>query len=82
MKLSLEDREKQYRAIYEAINENPRIKIKKLIPILNTNHVTARRRLNEALDQGYVLAPQMRKRSFSNMKEYVYLINCPYPFGR
>jgi hypothetical protein len=80
MRLILEDRKKQYRTIYEALNENPRIKVKRLTSILYTNHVTVRRGLREALEKGYVLLPQIRKQSYLNLREYMYFIWCSNPF--
>ena len=80
MKHAGEQKEKQYRTIYDALDETPRIKTKTLATILGITPVAASRRLKEALDFGYVLSPQLRKRSFSNMKEYMYFFDCSYPF--
>jgi hypothetical protein len=81
MRLTLGERKNQYRIIYETLYKNPRIKVSALAHILGTNRHSAGRRLNEALNLGYVLVPQIRRRSFANMKEYIYFIDCPYPFG-
>lgn len=40
---------------------------------------TARRRMREAFNLGFVSKPEIRKRSFSNMKEYIYCVNCKNP---
>ncbi|MBU7018143.1 MAG: hypothetical protein HXS44_11595 [Theionarchaea archaeon] len=35
--------------------------------------------IREAFDSGYITRPQIRRRSYANMKEYVYFINCKDP---
>jgi hypothetical protein len=35
--------------------------------------------LNEAYDQLYILGPDIRKRSYSNLKEYMYFVKCKRP---
>jgi hypothetical protein len=71
-----ENRRNQYRAIYEALHKYSRIKVKDLSAILGVNRHTASRLLREAFRKGYILPPQIRKRSYANMKEYMYFVNC------
>lgn len=80
MPTSIEDRKKQYRTIYELLSENPRISVKDMARVLQVDPRTASRRMKEAYDLGYISKPQIRKRSFSNLREYVYFVNCAYPF--
>jgi hypothetical protein len=80
MRTSLEDRIKQYRILYEELNKSHRVKIKKLSQILGMKLNTTSKRLNEAFNLGYVTFPQLRKRSYANMKEYVYFVRCPFSF--
>jgi predicted transcriptional regulator len=73
-------RRKQYRLVYESLIKNPRINIKDIASILEVNRNAASKIIREAFEQGYVLKPQIRKRSYQNLKEYMYLVNCTYPF--
>lgn len=68
----LEERKKQFRTIYEELDKVHRIKRVNLSKILKTNRLTISRRLNEAFKECYVSLPQIRKRSYANMKEYMY----------
>lgn len=81
MSFTLEHRKKQYRTIYELLHEMPRIRAKPLSRIMKTRPSTASSRMKEAFEQGYIVGPQIRKRSFSNLKEYMYFINCEDPLG-
>ncbi len=73
-------RRTQYRLIYESLLKNPRINIKDIASVLGVNRNAASKILREAFDQGFVLKPQIRKRSYANLKEYIYFVNCSYPF--
>lgn len=72
----LEHRRTQYRAIYESLNTCERIKVKELSSTLGVNRHTTSKRLKEAFEQGYILMPQIRKRSYTNLREYMYFANC------
>lgn len=80
MRTTLEDRKKQYRIIYELLYKMARIKVKEISSALRINRNAASRRLREAFELYYVLTPQIRKHSYANLKEYMYFINCKYPF--
>jgi predicted DNA-binding transcriptional regulator len=81
MRTSLEERKKQYRIIYELLCKSTRIHIKDLAHILEIDPYTASRRLREAFEQGYISFPQVRKRSYAALKEYMYFVNCDHPFA-
>lgn len=74
-----EQHKEQYRTIYEELDKAPRIYIKELSKVLGVNSHAGSKRLGEAFEKGYVLVPQIRKRSYKNMKEYIYLVNCKNP---
>ncbi|MGC1119714.1 MAG: winged helix-turn-helix domain-containing protein [Candidatus Methanofastidiosia archaeon] len=80
MLISLEDRMKQYRRLYELLwFKNPRIKKKEIAAALGVDPRTASRRIKEAIEGSHILGPHVRKRSYANMKEYVYLCNVKDP---
>jgi DNA-binding Lrp family transcriptional regulator len=79
MKTSLEERKNQYRGIYEKLYKFYRIKIVSLSKKLKRNRSVIGRRINEAFEEKYISLPQIRLRSYANMKEYVYFVNCENP---
>lgn len=79
MRLKLEEKEKQYRAIYEALWKNPRIFRKDIVKLLHTNYVSVNNRLEEAYTLGWLSKPQIRRRSSRNFGEHVYFLKCPDP---
>ncbi len=70
---------RQYRVIYELICGNPRIEVTAISKELKKDWATASNRVREAFDKGYIIGPQIRERSYSNLGEYVYLVNCQDP---
>jgi len=74
-----EYRKKHYRSIYELLNENPRIYEKTVAKKLEIDRNTTSKRMKEAFELGFISWPQIRKRSFRNLLEYIYLINCKNP---
>lgn len=83
MPTSLEAKIRHYRMIYEIlVSQTPRISVKDISSILHVDPRTASSRMKEALDQGYIAGPQIRKRSYANMKEYMYFISCENPFPK
>ncbi len=80
MRTTSERRQRDYRLVYELVYEKPRVQVKESAPVLGLNQISASRRMSEAFDFGYVLPPQLRKRSYRNMKEYMYFVNCKHPF--
>jgi hypothetical protein len=79
VRISLKDRKKQYRIIYEELSKSHRIKVNRLSSILRINPNSASRRLREAFDLGYITLPQIRRRSYANTKEYMYFVRCENP---
>ena len=70
-------RKDQYRTVYELLwSGNPRRYIKDIASRLQVDPRTAGTIVREAFDLGYVTKPQIRRRSYANMREYVYLVNC------
>jgi DNA-binding Lrp family transcriptional regulator len=80
LRTTLEQRQKQYRFIYESLSESPRIPVVDISQLLKVYRNTARKRMREAFEQGYVSKPQIRKRSYTNFKEYIYFLNASNPF--
>ena len=79
MRTTLEEQERSFRVIYEAFFRKPRIFIKDLSPILRLDRHTAGNRVKKAIELGYVSVPQIRRRSYANMKEHIYFLNCKNP---
>lgn len=78
-RLPAEEKEKQYRAIYEILCKKPRTFKNELADLLHVNRDTASDRLNEAVNSGWLSKTQIRKRSFENLREYTYLLRCNDP---
>ena len=79
VKISKKLRLAQLRRIYELLNRDPRITITDISKELGITQPTIRNRMNEAIDKGYMSMPKIRKKSFSNFKEYVYFVRCKDP---
>lgn len=73
---SLEDRKRDFRRIYEEFFRDFRVYKKDIAKIINVTNYTASRRIEEAVETGYLLNPQIRRRSFDNFPEYVSFFNC------
>ena len=80
MRATPDEKVMQYRIIYEKFTECPRAKVRDVASLLRVNRHCASIKIKEALNLGYVLVPQLRKRSYSNMTEYMYFVNCVHPF--
>ncbi|MBU7044887.1 MAG: winged helix-turn-helix transcriptional regulator [Theionarchaea archaeon] len=79
MRLTVEQKRKQYRTIYEAIWEDPRIFVKDLALLLDCTPTAASNRLKEAYDLGFIVGPDVRKKSYNNLREYMYFVNSENP---
>lgn len=80
MPISLETKENQFRTIYELLwFRNPRIYVKDVASSLNVDPRTASNRIREAIEREYIIGPQIRKRSYANLKEYICLASCKDP---
>ncbi|MGC1121134.1 MAG: hypothetical protein WBA22_08565 [Candidatus Methanofastidiosia archaeon] len=81
MRTTPEGKLMQYRIIYEKFTACPRVKVRDVSSLLRVNRHCASLKIREAFNLGFVLAPQLRKRSYVNMKEYMYFVNCMHPFN-
>jgi DNA-binding Lrp family transcriptional regulator len=79
MRLSLVQQRQQYRTIYECLYETARIRVMDITAVIGGSRNTISKRLQEAFDLGYVVIPQIRKRSYKNSKEYMYFVMCDDP---
>jgi hypothetical protein len=69
-----ESRKKDYRTIYEELWKLPKI-TKEVI-----NKKTKSGRFDEAMNQEFIKGPEIHKRSFRNLGEYVYFVNFEDPY--
>jgi hypothetical protein len=74
-----EERERKYRTIFESLEKYPRIQYKELAEVLGVDWRTVALLMNEAFSEGYIVGPQIRKKSFKNFPEYVYFIKSDNP---
>jgi hypothetical protein len=81
MKLTLEYRKRQIRTIYELLNKDPRIQYKDVGEVLGVDWRTVSTRMKEAFEQGFIVGPQIRKKSYRNFKQYMYFVRCEDPIG-
>ena len=79
MALTKEEEERHIRVMYEAIYEKPRILKKKVGELLHISAYKASAKLKKAVDLGYLSLTQIRKRSYKNLKEFVYFLICDNP---
>jgi hypothetical protein len=70
-----ESRRKEFREIYEHLCEKPRFRPHHVAKDLGLRPSSVGLRLKEAVESGYIVGPQIRKKSFSNFKTYMYLVN-------
>jgi hypothetical protein len=68
-------RRRQFREIYEHLCEKPRFRPHHVAKEMELRPSSVGLRLKEAVEEGYIVGPQIRKKSFSNFKTYVYLAN-------
>ena len=66
----------QFRSIYEILWEDPRILNRNMTSKIGKD---AGKILKEALEYQYIIGPQARKKSFQNLREYVYIAKCDNP---
>ena len=76
VQIGSEDRRKQYRKIYELLWETPRVTKTTISKTLGVGRGTVERRMKEAFEKDYIVGPDIRKKSFKNLKEYMYFIRC------
>jgi DNA-binding MarR family transcriptional regulator len=73
------EKTKDYRIIFDLLDMKPRIQFTEIAEELGVDVRTASRRLKEAVESGYIVGPQIRKKSFSNFKTYMYLVSSARP---
>ena len=78
MRSTPEQRKQHYRIIYGMLFDDPRVHKNTLSSILGGGR-TAGLRMREAFDQLYILGPDIRKRAYSNLREYMYFVKCEHP---
>jgi hypothetical protein len=66
----------QFRSVYEILWENPRILKRSITSKMGKD---AGKILKEASEFEYIIGPQARKRSYQNLREYMYFVNCENP---
>ncbi|MBU6998431.1 MAG: hypothetical protein HXS41_04905 [Theionarchaea archaeon] len=66
--------------IYNEFYQNFRVNIKDVASSLRIDRHTASKRIRDVLESGIVTAPQLRKHSYRNFREYMYLVHCDDPF--
>jgi len=79
MRVSIAEKKKHYRIIFQLLTEDNRIFIKEISKAIKTNNQVASNRLREAFKKGYILGPHIRKRSYLPFVEYVYFVRCKDP---
>ena len=71
-----EQKERHYRTIYEIIDETPRIEQKDISTIMGLRPGVVGNRIKEAREKGYLFGPEIRKKSYKNLKEYLCFAAC------
>ncbi|MBU7025052.1 MAG: winged helix-turn-helix domain-containing protein [Theionarchaea archaeon] len=79
MTLTEEQKRKDFRAVFELLDRKPRIKYTEIARILDVDIRIASSRLKDAIEKEYIVGPQIRKKSFSNLKNYVNFVDCDDP---
>jgi hypothetical protein len=79
MTLSDEEKRKDFRAVFDLLDREPRIKYTEIARILDVDIRIASSRLKEAIEKEYIVGPQIRKKSFSNFRSYMNFIDCDDP---
>ena len=79
MRTTPDQRMRQYRIIYEILVGTPRVFITEISSVLGIDRGTASKRIKYAFDDGFILKPQIRRQSYSNFKENVFLLKCEHP---
>ena len=77
MRTEEKEKRNQYRIIYEVLWKDARVKKKDVSAALGKRG--AGRRMEEAFENDYIVGPEFRKKSFKNLKEYMYFIRCKDP---
>jgi len=76
MRVTEKERRKQYRIIFTVLNEYHRIPPVDISKKTGIDRRITGLRLEEAYEKGHIVGPHLRKKSYKNFIEYVYLVNC------
>ena len=76
MRVSIAEKKKHYRIIFQLLTEDNRIFIKEISKAIEISNRKAGNRLREAFKKGYIVGPHIRKRSYLPFVEYVYFVRC------
>ena len=76
MRTTLAEKKKHYRIIFQLLTEDNRIFIKEISKAIKISNRKAGNRLREAFEEGYIVGPHIRKRSYLPFVEYVYFVRC------
>ncbi|MBU7042887.1 MAG: hypothetical protein HXS47_04780, partial [Theionarchaea archaeon] len=74
-----ENLKKAYRVIYELLCENARVSSATISRRIGTGPKNTSIWLKNAFEHGYVCRPQIRKRSYAHLKQYMFFIDCKDP---
>jgi hypothetical protein len=72
-------RQKQFRKIYEYLCDKPRFRPHHVSKEMRLRPSSVASRLKEAIEKEYIAGPQIRKKSFSNLKSYVNFVDSDDP---
>jgi hypothetical protein len=72
-------RRKQFRKIYEYLCDKPRFQPHHVAKEMGLRPSSVKYRLEEAIEKEYIVGPQIRKKSFFNLKSYVNFVDCDDP---
>ena len=76
MRVSLEEKRRQFWTIYQMMYGNARVTITDLSEEIWIDRDTASGRMKEAYEKGHIVGPHLRKRSYKDFAEYVCLVSC------
>ncbi len=79
MRLTSEEKKRQQRMIYQLLCKDPWILPTMISKALGIGSGVARNRMNDAFEKGRISKPNIRKKSFSIFKEYMYFVRCKDP---
>ena len=79
MQTVLDRWKKDYRTIYELVFDNPRIPASDIEKAIGR---TGSKRFKKALELQIIVGPHLRKRSYKNLREYMYFLNCKNPVDK
>ena len=79
MRTTPEQKQRQCRSIYEIMSVTPRITRKDIAAMMNLDARTISGRIKEAKEFQHIVGPETRKKSYKNLREYMYFVKCEEP---